>query len=237
MAQGPVRALPDQLGIAARPHSREHVRGPGRRRLPLGRPLEESVAGAPLLGPEPDRGRRRRPPRPGRRLAGRELAAPGLVAPAPPRGRRARLRPPRGPAAPPHPAPARSPVRGDHLLQPRAGEEVRRARDADRAAVAPHRSQRRGERDARPGEDLRPGAEPARPPDAVRAGLPAPGGPRAPRAPRAPLRGGRPRGAPVRGRRASASRRRRARARGPRSPGSRCSSATWRRRPSRCTTR
>ena len=104
-----------------------------------------------------------------------------------------------GDPAPPHPAPPRSPVRGDHLLEPRAGEEVRRARDADRAALAPHRPQRRGERDARSREDLRPGAEPARPPDGVPEGLPVPGGPRAPRAARAPDGGRRRGGLPFEG--------------------------------------
>ena len=51
VAQGAVRALPDQLGPAARRGPREHVRGPRRRCLPLGRSLEESVAGAPFWAP------------------------------------------------------------------------------------------------------------------------------------------------------------------------------------------
>ena len=87
---------------------------------------------------------------------------------------------PRGAPAPPHPAAPRSAVRGDHLLEPRAREEVRRARDPDRAALAPHRPERGGERHPRSREDLRPGPRPARPPHGLPARAPLPGGPRAP---------------------------------------------------------
>ena len=72
-------------------------------------------------------------------------------------GRRGRLRAPRAPAPPAHAAAPRPPGRGDHLLEQRAREEVSRARDEDRAALAAHRSQRHRERDARSREDLRAG--------------------------------------------------------------------------------
>ena len=186
VAQGAVRALSDQLGAAARRDPREHVRCPRRRRVPLGGRVAQSLAGRPLLGAEPGRRRRLAPARRAARRRRRRLASGGRNATPPACRCRAGLRPARGTPAAPHSAPARSSIRGDHLLEPRAREEVRRARDADRAALAPHGPERRGERDARPGEDLRPGALAPGSPDGLRAGPPVPRGPCGGRAPRPP---------------------------------------------------
>ena len=204
VAQGAVRALSDQLGAAARRDPREHVRCPRRRRVPLGDPVAQSLAGRPLLGAEPG-GRRRL----GSLLGALFGAAGGAwplaaVTPLPllagvALGYALREGHQRRHVS----APARSSIRGDHLLEPRAREEVRRARDADRAALAPHGPERRGERDPRPGEDLRPGALAPGSPDGLRAGPPVPRGPCGRRAPGPPDGRRRPRGPSLRARRAA----------------------------------
>ena len=81
--------------------------------------------------------------------------------------------------------------RAEEILysEQRAGEEVPRPRDEDRAAVAAQRSQRRGQRHARPGEDLRAGARPAGPPHGLPGRLSLPGRSRARRGPRRTERG------------------------------------------------
>ena len=168
------RPVPYELGTAARARDRAPVRGRGRRRL-----RARGVVAKPVLRPGllVDHGCRRGPVHraslrargraaPRCRDGGRRGRATGGG------GRCPRLRPARARPAPAHPAVARPPVGGDHLLEQRAGEEVRGAGDEDRAAVAAHRPLGGRERHARLGQDLRAGARPSGPPDGLPVRLP-----------------------------------------------------------------
>ena len=113
-------------------------RNPSRGRAVLGPDAARGGAAAALDGRVRGRLTRCRGPR--RRL----------VAPLPAAARRGdRLRAAPGRPAPAHAADARSPVRGDPVLEQRAREEVPRSRDDDRAALPAERPGRRRRRDAR----------------------------------------------------------------------------------------
>ena len=156
------RAVPDQLGAAARPDHREHLRGPRGRRVPRGRSAGRTRRSAGASGCPAWRARPARSPSGVLRRGGR--AAAGLLAVATPLPLVAGI-------ALGYALRERHRRRHTQRLLDLQSEEIiysnrelekkfARARDADRAALAADRPERGGERHARSREDLRPDARP-----------------------------------------------------------------------------